>query len=58
MAVTYGYLAIRVLGGSMSLGAFTGYATAIRNLSETLVTVVQAYLNLMLYGEYLEEFEK
>ena len=51
IGATYGYLTVQVLRGKIGLGAFTGYAAAIRNLSETLVTVVQAYLNLLLYGE-------
>lgn len=57
MAVTYGYLVIKVLGGWMSLGEFTGYVAVFNNLSATLVSIVQSYLNFNLYGEYFIDFE-
>ncbi|MCI8401183.1 MAG: ABC transporter ATP-binding protein [Lachnospiraceae bacterium] len=56
-AVTYGYLVAGVLKGTMTIGGFTGYAAALNNLSATLVTIVEAYLNIHLYGEYFIDFE-
>lgn len=58
MAVTYGYLLTGVLWGSITIGEFTGYVAALNNLSATLVMIVQAYLNIHLYGEYFIDFEK
>lgn len=58
MAAIYGYLVVRVLGGKLTLGGFTGYAAALNNLSQTLVSMVQSYLNFNLYGEYFMDFRR
>ena len=58
MAAAYGYLVVRVVQGGLSLGGFTGYAAALNNLSQTLVSMAQSYLNLNLYGEYFVDFVK
>ena len=58
MAATYGYLVIRVVQGSLTLGGFTGYAAALSNLSQTLVSMAQSYLSFNLYGEYFIDFMK
>lgn len=58
MAATYGYLVVRVFQGSLTLGGFTGYAAALSNLSQTLVSMVRSYLNFNLYGEYFIDFMK
>lgn len=58
MAATYGYLVVRVFQGSLTLGGFTGYAAALGNLSQTLVSMVRSYLNFNLYGEYFIDFMK
>lgn len=55
--VTYGYLIAHVLGGSMTIGEFTGYSAALNHLSVTLLSVWQAWLNIYLYGEYFIDFE-
>ena len=57
-ASVYGYLAVRVFQGSLTLGGFTGYAAALNNLSQTLVSMVRSYLNFNLYGEYFIDFRK
>lgn len=57
MAATYGYLITKVLRGIMTLGEFIGYVAVFSNLSVTLVSIVQAYLNFNLYGEYFIDFE-
>lgn len=57
-AVTYGHLVAGVLRGSMTLGAFTGYSAALNNLSSTLISAGQAYLNIHLYGECFVDFEE
>lgn len=57
-AVTYGYLAIMVLRGILTLGEFTGYATVLNNLSSTLVSMIQSYLNFNLYMEYFVDFKE
>lgn len=54
--VTYGYLAAKVLWGTLTLGEFTGYAAVLNNLSSTLVSMVQSYLNFNLYMEYFVDF--
>lgn len=56
MAASYGCLVARVLQGSLTLGGFTGYAAALHNLSQTLVSMVRSYLNFHLYGEYFINF--
>lgn len=58
MAVAYGYLVIWVVQGDLTLGGFTGYAVALGNLSQTLVSMAQSYLNFNLYGEYFIDFRK
>lgn len=58
MAVSYGYLVLRVFQRRLSLGGFTGYAAALNNLSQTLVSMVRSYLNFNLYGEYFIDFMK
>ena len=58
MAAAYGYLVVRVVQGSLTLGGFTGYAAALNNLSQTLVSMAQSYLNFNLYGEYFVDFMK
>ena len=58
MAATYGYLVVRVIQGSLTLGGFTGYVAALNNLSQTLVSMVRSYLNFNLYGEYFIDFMK
>ena len=58
MAAAYGYLAVRVFHGGLTLGGFTGYAAAFNNLSQTLVSMVRSYLNFNLYGEYFIDFMK
>lgn len=58
MAAAYGCLAARVFQGSLTLGGFTGYAAALQNLSQTLVSMVRSYLNYSLYGEYFVDFRK
>lgn len=58
MASAYGCLAARVLQGSLTLGGFTGYAAALNNLSQTLVSMVRSYLNFNLYGEYFIDFRR
>ena len=58
MAAAYGYLVLRVIRGGLSLGGFTGYAAALNNLSQTLVSMAQSYLNFNLYGEYFVDFMK
>lgn len=57
-AAVYGCLVARVLQGSMTLGGFTGYAAALHNLSDTLVSMVRSYLNFNLFGEYFIDFKK
>lgn len=57
-AATYGYLVVRVFQGRLTLGGFTGYAAALHNLSQTLVSMVRSYLNFNLYGEYFIDFMK
>jgi len=56
MAAAYGCLVVRVFQGSLTLGGFTGYAAALHNLSQTLVSMVRSYLNFNLYGEYFIDF--
>ncbi len=56
IAASYGCLVARVLQGSLTLGGFTGYAAALHNLSQTLVSMVRSYLNFHLYGEYFIDF--
>ncbi len=56
MAAAYGCLMVRVFQGSLTLGGFTGYAAALHNLSQTLVSMVRSYLNFNLYGEYFIDF--
>lgn len=51
-AAAYGCLVVRMFQGSLTLGGFTGYAAALHNLSQTLVSMVRSYLNFNLYGEY------
>ena len=58
MAAVYGYLVVRVFQGGLTLGGFTGYAAALNNLSQTLVSMVRSYLNFNLYGEYFIDFMK
>lgn len=58
MAAAYGCLVARVFQGSLTLGGFTGYAAALNNLSQTLVSMVRSYLNFHLYGEYFIDFRK
>lgn len=58
LAEAYGCLVARVLQGSLTLGGFTGYAAALNNLSQTLVSMVRSYLNINLYGEYFIDFKK
>ena len=58
MAAAYGYLVMRVIQGGLTLGGFTGYAAALNNLSQTLVSMAQSYLNFYLYGEYFIDFMK
>lgn len=58
MAAAYGYLVVRVVQGGLTLGGFTGYAAALNNLSQTLVSMAQSYLNFNLYGEYFVDFMK
>ncbi len=58
MAAVYGCLVVRVFQGSLTLGGFTGYAAALNNLSQTLVSMVRSYLNFNLYGEYFIDFRK
>lgn len=58
MAAAYGYLMVRVVQGGLSLGGFTGYAAALSNLSQTLVSMAQSYLNFNLYVEYFVDFMK
>lgn len=58
MAAAYGCLVVRVFRGSLTLGGFTGYAAALNNLSQTLVSMVRSYLNFNLYGEYFVDFMK
>lgn len=58
LAASYGYLVARVLQGRLTLGGFTGYAAALNNLSQTLVSMVRSYLNFNLYGEYFIDFRK
>ncbi len=58
MAAAYGYLVVRVVQGGLTLGGFTGYAAALNNLSQTLVSMAQSYLNFNLYGEYFIDFMK
>lgn len=58
MAAVYGCLVVRVLQGSLTLGGFTGYAAALNNLSQTLVSMVRSYLNFNLYGEYFIDFRR
>ena len=48
MAAAYGCLVVRVFQGSLTLGGFTGYAAALHNLSQTLVSMVRSYLNFNL----------
>ena len=57
-AAVYGYLVLCVFQKSLTLGGFTGYAAALNNLSQTLVSMVQSYLNFNLYGEYFIDFMK
>ena len=58
LAAAYGCLVARVLQGSLTLGGFTGYAAALNNLSQTLVSMVRSFLNFNLYGEYFIDFKK
>ena len=58
MAAAYGYLVVRVIQGGLTLGGFTGYAAALNNLSQTLVSMAQSYLSFNLYGEYFVDFMK
>ena len=58
MAAAYGYLVVRVVQGALTLSGFTGYAAALNNLSQTLVSMAQSYLNFNLYGEYFVDFMK
>lgn len=55
-AAAYGCLVVRMFQGSLTLGGFTGYAAALHNLSQTLVSMVRSYLNFNLYGEYFIDF--
>lgn len=57
-AAAYGCLVARVLQGSLTLGGFTGYAAALNNLSQTLVSMVRSFLNFNLYGEYFIDYRK
>lgn len=57
-AAVYGYLVVCVFQKSLTLGGFTGYAAALNSLSQTLVSMVQSYLNFNLYGEYFIDFMK
>ena len=58
MAAVYGCLVVRVFQERLTLGGFTGYAAALNNLSQTLVSMVRSYLNFNLYGEYFIDFRK
>lgn len=57
LAAAYGCLVARVLQGSLTLGGFTGYAAALNNLSQTLVSMVRSFLTLI-YTESISLISK
>ena len=56
MIIIYGYLAISVIGETITIGSFTMYANTVRNFSTSIMSFVNSFIDINQICLYLELF--
>lgn len=56
MTLVYGYLAISVIRDTITIGSFTMYANAVKNFTTSIMSLVNAFIDINQVTMYLELF--